>query len=121
MRYVPRGDLRSLYRQLIRYGRGRVRLMRKHPGTFSLGTFLPAAFVLGLIAGLPLSFVSIWLAAIYAGTLLLYAAIIATSSLSIAFRHRRPSWLLWLPLVFATIHIGSGAGLLRELLVIRSR
>src|SRR5262245_38954230 len=32
-RYVPRASLRGLFRQMARYGRGRVRLARKHPET----------------------------------------------------------------------------------------
>ena len=30
--YRPRGSVRGLYRQMFRYGRGRARLMGKHPG-----------------------------------------------------------------------------------------
>src|SRR5579875_3776875 len=33
--YEPRSSLRALLRQMVRYGRGRVRLMTKHPDTVS--------------------------------------------------------------------------------------
>ena len=36
---------------MFRYGRGRARLLRKYPDTFSVGGFLPAAFLLGLAIG----------------------------------------------------------------------
>ncbi|MGQ9576764.1 MAG: glycosyltransferase family 2 protein, partial [Thermoguttaceae bacterium] len=42
VKYFPRETLGGLFRQLVRYGRGRVRLMRKHPETRSLRTLLPA-------------------------------------------------------------------------------
>ena len=46
-----RGSTTALFRQMVRYGRGRVRLLRKHPETFSIKGFIPALFVVGLIAG----------------------------------------------------------------------
>src|SRR5207244_1512553 len=44
-RYVPRGSLRGLFQQMVRYGRGRYRLLRKHPDTFSIACLLPAIFL----------------------------------------------------------------------------
>ena len=41
----------GLFHQLARYGRGRVRLIRKHPETFSAGGFIPAAWLAGLVDG----------------------------------------------------------------------
>ncbi len=119
--YAPRDTLRGLYRQMVRYGRGRIRLWRKHPETFSWGIVPPLLFVIGLIAGLPLCFagyplVGGWLAALYVGALAIYAAIVLAVSAAIAVRQRSLRLLAWLPLVFATIHVGSGAGLLRELI-----
>jgi len=116
VRYVPRGSLLSLFRQLIRYGRGRIRLLRKHPGSASISTFIPAAFVLGLALGLPLSFISPWLAAGYVGTLLLYIAIVLSCSLQVALRSANLHLLAWLPLVFPVVHVGAGVGLLIETL-----
>ena len=70
--YAPRDTLRGLFRQMVRYGRGRIRLWRKHPETFSWGIVPPLLFVIGLIAGLPLCLVGYplvggWLAALYLG------------------------------------------------------
>ena len=162
--YVPRSSLRGLFRQMVRYGRGRIRLLRKHPDTFSPGSMVPLVFVLGLIAGGLASLALAWLgdglairltAAAFAGVLALYAAIVLGTSLAIAARigrgeggkgrkgeggkggypldgHPRaggeiltsnlplsPSpflpFFLWLPLIFVTIHVGSGTGMLLEL------
>jgi succinoglycan biosynthesis protein ExoA len=120
-RYVPRGSLGGLFRQMVRYGRGRARLSRKHPDTFSLRGFVPAAFVAGLVLGPLLALLSPLLAALYAGTLGLYAAAVLAVSLTITLRARRLALLPWLPLVFATIHLGSGAGILLELVTGRRR
>lgn len=121
VRYVPRGSLPSLFRQMIRYGRGRIRLLRKHPGSASVSTFVPAVFVLGLVIGLPLSFISPWLAAAYAAALLLYVCIILLNSVQIACRSTDPRLLAWLPLAFLTVHVGAGVGLLIEMLPVVRR
>ncbi|GHT31184.1 hypothetical protein FACS1894214_2260 [Planctomycetales bacterium] len=43
--YVPRNSLSGLFYQMFRYGKGRVKLFRKHPETFSLKTFGLGGFV----------------------------------------------------------------------------
>ena len=112
--YAPRDTLRGLFRQLVRYGRGRVRLLRKHPETFSVSSLVPGLFVAGVLLG-PLAGLA-WapLAVVYIGVLLLYAAIVLAGSIAVA-RHAHDYRLVgWLPLVFATVHAGSGTGLLLE-------
>ncbi len=113
-RYVPRASLGGLFRQMVRYGRGRTRLARKHAETFSLRGFAPGAFVAGLLAGPLLALLSPLLAVLYAGAMGLYAAVVLAVSVLIALRARRAALLPWLPLVFAAIHVGSGAGILLE-------
>lgn len=116
VRYRPRGTLAGLFRQLARYGRGRVRLLRKHPDTRSLRTFVPLLFVVGLLAGLALGAAVPWLRPLYFAALMTYTTIIGLSSLSIVAKKRQLAIAAWLPLVFATIHVASGAGMLLELL-----
>jgi succinoglycan biosynthesis protein ExoA len=120
-RYVPRSSLGGLFRQMVRYGRGRVRLCRKHPDTFSARSFAPALFVLGLMAGPLLAWLSPVLAALYGGALVLYAAVVLLVSLTLAARAGRAALLPWLPLVFAAIHTGAGAGMLTEWVAGRRR
>ncbi len=117
LRYQPRGTLTGLFRQMARYGRGRVRLLRKHPETFGLGCFVPAAFVLGLIAGPVVAWLSPWLAAGFAGAVGAYALAVIVASLCLALKAGDPRLLPWLPLVFLAIHLGAGAGLLLESVV----
>jgi succinoglycan biosynthesis protein ExoA len=114
VRYHPRSSLAGLFRQLVRYGRGRARLLRKHPDTLSVPCLIPAAFVLGVALGPAVAWVSPWLLLAYAGTLGLYAGLVVLASVTSAMR-ARDGWILpWLPLVFVTIHTGAGCGLLRE-------
>ena len=116
VRYQPRATLRGLFRQLMRYGRGRVRLARKHPELFSLKSFLPALFVAGVVLG-PL--VCWWLPVlwpIYWGVLVLYGLAVLGFSLLASVSTGNWGTLFWLPAVFLTIHVGSGWGVLREFL-----
>ena len=121
VRYCPRGTLCGLFRQLVRYGRGRIRLLRKHRETLSLRAMIPMFFVAGLVVGLPLSLVSPWLKAIYWSALASYAALVTVASAAIGVRGRRWGVFCRLPLVFAAIHVSSGVGMLLETLRLGGR
>jgi succinoglycan biosynthesis protein ExoA len=85
-RYHPRGTLADLFRQMVRYGRGRIRLLCKHPDTFTLPCFLPAVLVAAVVAGAALACVSSWLALAYAAGLAVYAGMVGLVSLGLAAR-----------------------------------
>jgi hypothetical protein len=110
LRYNPRTSLAGLFRQMMRYGRGRVRLLRKHPETFTLPGFLPAVLVAGLAAG-PLCW---WwggpLAAAWLGGAAPYALAVLLFSIVLSVRLREAALLPLLPLVFLAIHLGAGTG-----------
>jgi polysaccharide deacetylase family protein (PEP-CTERM system associated) len=114
VRYEPRSTIRGLFHQMRRYGQGRVRLLCKHPGSFTLPCFLPALFLLGLVAGAWLCWTSPVLAALYGMTLALYAFTVISASALLAWRAKEARLLPWLAMVFATIHSGAGTGILVE-------
>jgi succinoglycan biosynthesis protein ExoA len=114
--YHPRDSLPKLFRQMIRYGRGRVRLLRKHPDTFSLTGFVPAAFLVGLIFGPAVAGLMPVLWWVYTGAFTLYAVLLLSASLAITLRQRQSLLLPLLPVVFATVHLGAGTGQCWELL-----
>jgi succinoglycan biosynthesis protein ExoA len=115
--YHPRASLTGLFRQMTRYGRGRVRLLRKHAETFSVPGFVPAAFLAGVVCGAPLACWSSLLALLYIGVLGLYAAVLLLFSVVLCARQREARLLPLLPLVFLTIHLGAGAGVWCEFLM----
>ncbi|HTU16661.1 MAG TPA: glycosyltransferase family 2 protein [Gemmataceae bacterium] len=115
--YHPRSTLPGLFRQMVRYGRGRVRLLREHPDTFSLPGFVPAAFLAGVVAGSLLACWSSLLGLLYAGVLGVYGAALLLFSLALVVRQRDVRLLPLLPLIFLTIHAGAGAGVWCELLL----
>jgi glycosyltransferase involved in cell wall biosynthesis len=116
VRYHPRGSLSGLFRQMVRYGRGRVRLLRKHPDTFSVPGFVPAVFLAGLLLGPWAGLLWAPLGWVYEGCLLLYLAVVLLTSLGIAYRQRAARLVPLVPLVFATVHLGAGTGQWLEVL-----
>lgn len=117
VRYHPRASLTGLFRQMVRYGRGRVRLLDKHPDTFSLGGFVPALFLAGVFAGPLLAWWSGPLNAVYWSVLALYSATLLLVSMALCVRQRDVKMLPVLPLVFLAIHFGAGVGVWWELLL----
>ncbi len=115
VRYFPRSSLAGLVRQMFRYGRGRVRYSRKHPGTWGLGSLIPALFVLYLAVGAVASLLlpSIWM--LFCAGLACYAFALIVSALSIAWKARSPEMIFLVPVVLVAVHIGAGVGVLTEL------
>lgn len=130
VKYYPRENLKGIFRQMTRYGKGRIRFIRKHPGTFNLDMLIPPVFVAGLILllvlGLCFLVSRIWpgeptpllsyavytFAAIYG----LYLCIILFESVRIAVR-RGLHFLRYIPAIFIVVHFGLGYGFLKEALI----
>ncbi|MGL6194394.1 MAG: glycosyltransferase family 2 protein [Thermoguttaceae bacterium] len=143
VRYVPRATLGSLAKQLTRYGKGRVRLTRKHPETFSWKSFLPAPFFIGFVLEIilamlflvslcmivPFGFAAVqnslafqmlcWTFAATTFIFVLYGLILCAESILIAVQKRGLFYLWRLPFVFLTIHLAIGWGLVCEMLGVR--
>jgi len=114
--YSPRKSLTALWKQLVRYGRGRYRFMRKHPDAVSAAQLVPAAFVLwlaGLALSAPFSAAAGWA---LAGTILIYGGVTLAFAIRLSFRY---GWhhLLISPAVYVCIHGGLGTGFWQEALL----
>lgn len=107
-RYYSRGTLSSLWSQYLQYGYWKVRVLQKHPGQMRWRHFVAPTFVLALlIAALALKS-SPWPFLVLMGSYFLASAW-ATLDTARRFRVRR-AWVL--PLAFAALHLGYGAGFL---------
>ena len=111
--YWPRKNLIDLWKQMVGYGRGRVRLSLKHSEAYSISQTIPALLVIWLASGLIFSPVSPMLAKFFVLTLGIYMAVLVAFSILIGLRG---GWrnFIFAPLVFMTIHFGLGTGLLVE-------
>ncbi len=120
IRYYPRENLQGLMRQMIRYGSGRRRFIKKHPKALTVNQLIPAGFVIGLmmlmVFGL-YSLISGNISSVFSLLLFLYSlytVIILVESIRIASKNGW-SYFCRLPFVIFTIHFGLGWGFLRQL------
>jgi succinoglycan biosynthesis protein ExoA len=113
--YHPRASLQGLVIQMLRYGRGRARLLLKHPATFSVMPLIPAAFLLALGGTFALGLAAPAFATLFCIAALIYALALLIGGATVAARGREPELAMLLPAVFASIHVGAGWGVLAEL------
>ncbi len=113
--YHPRASLGGLIYQMLRYGRGRARLLLKHPNTFSVPALVPALFLLGLGGSFALGLASPLFAGVFCLTALTYALTLLFAGLILAAQGRVPELAPLFPAVLLSIHVGAGWGVLAEL------
>jgi len=112
--YHPRTSVGTLWRQMSRYGRGRCRLIRKHPDAFTFAQIVPAGLWMWVIGGGIVAAISNRFAMVYLASWALYLCMIMAFSLRLAVKHSF-AHLLLSPLVYLTVHFGLGSGFLSEL------
>jgi glycosyltransferase involved in cell wall biosynthesis len=109
--YHPRDSIKSLWKQLIRYGKGRSRLLFKHPGTLNTGIVLSQLYVMALILGPFTIFISNIFFMGWVLGLILYLCVLLIQSLRIKKDHSF-IFALKIGLVFIVIHSSIGVGIL---------
>lgn len=113
--YRPRDTLSGLVWQMQRYGRGRARLLLKHPETLSGPPLVPALFLVGLATSFALGLIAPLFAVLFCLVALSYFAAVASAGLWLASRGRAAELAPLFPAVFLAIHVGAGWGVLAEL------
>jgi succinoglycan biosynthesis protein ExoA len=109
IQYIPRGNVRRLWKQYEGYGRGRAKNVRKHGSRLKLRQTVPILALLGSAFGLVASLVY-WPAIILP---LGYAAILALASGLVALKHKSLCGL-YAGLAAGTMHMSWALGYLRE-------
>ncbi len=112
--YHPRASITGLFHQIARYGRGRVRLGRKYRETLSWKSLAPAAFVLTLLMCALAAPLSVGAQVGLASLLTVYLSVVVLVTLQLTVQHRPGRAVFWLPIVFVTIHLAAGGGILHE-------
>ena len=109
--YYPRETLAGLWKQLIRYGKGRFNFIFKHPEAVNLDIFLPAALVIGIIFGPLFKFINNYFLWIYIAILLLYFSLIVCESIKLGMKNGF-GLIAKLIITFPVIHVGLGVGMM---------
>lgn len=122
--YEPRGSFSGLFRQMARYGVGRVRLARKHPASASLSQWAPALLVAILAAGalsiLAAAVFDRWIVAALSIPAILFLLIVFAASLDLGRRHGWRHAVLG-PIAYCAIYTGLGTGMIAEMLGLSGR
>ena len=105
-----------LFKQMARYGSGRMRLARKHPATLGIGTIIPPVFALGLVALPLLAFLSSVFGYLFLVLYGFYLAAVLVSSAAISGRHG-VAHIVLAPPIYVAIHLGLGYGFMKEFLI----
>ena len=111
IKYYPRESLSALWRQMVRYGKGRYQFLKKHPETFSIGGMAPVALVVGLFLLPLLGLVDPVFFKLFGLLCGLYLLVVVFSSFAVASRAGL-KYLRWLPAIYMVIHFGLGVGFL---------
>lgn len=116
--YEPRNSFAGLFRQMKRYGVGRVRLARKHPASASLSQWAPAvlvaAFAIAILSVAIAAALGNWIVAILAFPAATFLSIALVASLALA---RQYGWrhAVLGPIAYCCIYMGLGAGMWSEM------
>jgi cellulose synthase/poly-beta-1,6-N-acetylglucosamine synthase-like glycosyltransferase len=108
--HFKRDSVRSLWRQMFRYGIARAKMVKKHPDTLKFFHLLGPAFILGSILIVWLTvfgLLPLWVIPCLIGVYVLMSMI---STLQIT---QKPSVVVSSILFYLLIHVGYGAGFLR--------
>jgi succinoglycan biosynthesis protein ExoA len=116
--YEPRNSFPGLFRQMMRYGIGRVRLARKHPESASLSQWAPAV----LVAAFAIAVVSVaaaigwgnWMIAVPAFPAAMFLLVTIAASMHLGFQNGVSHALLG-PIAYGCIYLGLGTGMWMEL------
>jgi len=113
--YFSRTSLRRLWRQYFQYGFWKVRVLQKHPRQMSPRQFVPPIFVFSLICSILLFCLP---SSVFRSFSLFvpFSYLVANLIVSLLAASRR-SWnsLIYLPLIFAVLHLSYGLGFLTGL------
>lgn len=114
----PRNSFRALFRQQTRYGEGRARLVKKHPGGMTLETPIPAAIFLFFVMSPLIVLASLGfplIGIIYAALMSLYWLPLLVTGFAEALNRKRFFSGILVSLAIWTTHMGLGWGFLKTI------
>lgn len=108
--HFKRNTLKSLFRQMYRYGIARAKMVKKHPKTLKLFHLFGSGFILGMILLLILTILNIiplWIIPLLA---LVYVLLCIFSSFQVT---KKPTLIISSIFFYFLIHVGYGVGFIR--------
>ncbi|MDZ7333332.1 MAG: glycosyltransferase family 2 protein [candidate division KSB1 bacterium] len=107
--YYPRASIRKLWKQYFQYGFWKVRVMQKHLEMMQIRQFIPALFILAILASLMIGIFYRPFFWVFLTICVSYISLSFYSSLKISFV-KKIDYLPLLPAIFACLHFSYGIG-----------
>lgn len=117
--YYPRDSIVSFVKQIFRYGILRVNVLKKHIDSLKLLHMIPPIFVVMLILGIGLSFVSNTFLSLLVVVLIIYFGLNLITTMKTLFP-KKIKYLIFIPALIFVMHISWGSGFLLGLLLPKS-
>jgi glycosyltransferase involved in cell wall biosynthesis len=113
--YFPRKTLKDFLKHMIRYGKGRIKVVKRHPTIrMNIISLIPLIFIFIFLAGIPLCLISSSIGLIYSIIIFVYLSIILIESLRLAVKNGW-KYFIYMPFQLMAIHFGWGVGQLLSL------
>lgn len=113
--YFARDSISKTSKMFYQYGLFKPLVNRKLGSPATIRQFFPLVFLIGLVAGFLLSFVHFSFFCIYASVLTLYSILCLLFSIQLTSKYKKTGLLIYMPIIFATLHISYGWGYLKGL------
>ncbi len=110
--YTARNRVAKMRKMYYQYGLYKPLVNKKLGSPATVRQFFPLLFLLGIVVGAILSFVSQWIFYLYVAVLLLYLGIGISIGIANMRKKRKISLLFWMPYIFTNIHLSYGYGYL---------
>ncbi|MEO0562711.1 MAG: glycosyltransferase family 2 protein, partial [Chloroflexota bacterium] len=114
--YFSRQTWSKLWRQYYRYGRSKVKSLKKHPESLRLRQVVAPIFVASLVGGIPLSLRARGVLLVYTAAIILYLVLSLVFANRVAHASDDDVQVWHIQTVFFIMHVAWGLGFWRELL-----
>jgi len=111
--YYPRSTLQNLWKQMVRYGKGRLNFAIKHPPSASFEMIIPPGFVLWMVAGSAIGAFLPSFFLLYILSMITYL-VVSVTALPITCTHYKCDFFLNFIAALFVIHCGIGVGMIHE-------
>ncbi len=110
--YFARTTFTGLAKQYWRYGYWKAQMLKRYPESLRWRQALPPIFVLGLVVSLLMTIFQPMYIFLFLTVVFSYLLILLIFSGFVAFKNRKPTFIIGIPIAIAIMHVCWGAGLI---------
>ncbi len=115
VKYYPRSTIPSLFKQMIRYGVGRAKFIRKHFERFTIELLIPPVFFLAVLLTIPACLISTFTRWLWVIGGMSYVLLVLGEGIRLQKKNDFGNFLRYASIIF-TVHLGLGWGFIKGLI-----